>query len=85
MRKFYVVKRLIYLKLGLSSRRLNDIANSSTGAFEPRRFWTAWERGAATTVDVVAPDWDFWGATPVPLEELRAEYGVPPTDASLTP
>jgi hypothetical protein len=28
--------------------KLNDIANSSHGAFEPRHFWTAWERGAAT-------------------------------------
>jgi hypothetical protein len=65
--------------------KLNDIANSSTGAFEPRRFWTAWERGAATTVDVVADDWDFWAATPVPLEELRAEYGVPPADPALLP
>jgi len=58
--------------------KLNEIANSSHGAFEPRHFWTAWERGSATTVDVVATDWDFWAATPVPLEELRAEYGVPP-------
>jgi hypothetical protein len=65
--------------------KLNDIANSSTGAFQPHRFWTAWERGAATTVDVVAADWDFWSATPVPLAELRAEYGVPSADASLLP
>ena len=28
--------------------KLNDIANSTTGVFEPRHFWTAWERGAAT-------------------------------------
>jgi hypothetical protein len=63
--------------------KLNEIANSSHGAFEPRHFWTAWERGAATTVDVVAPDWDFWGATGVPLEELRAEYGVPPIEPEL--
>jgi hypothetical protein len=65
--------------------KLNDIAKSSTGAFEPRRFWTAWERGAATTVDVVAPDWDFWAATEAPLEQLRAEYGVPPADPALLP
>lgn len=65
--------------------KLNDIAKSSTGAFEPRRFWTAWQRGAATTVDVVAPDWDFWAATEVPLERLRAEYGVPPADSALLP
>jgi hypothetical protein len=63
--------------------KLNDIANSTTGVFEPRHFWTAWERGAATTVDVVAADWDFWGATTVPLEELRAAYGVPPADPAM--
>lgn len=63
--------------------KLNDIANSNTGVFEPRHFWTAWERGAATTVDVVAPDWDFWGATTVPLEDLRAAYRIPPVDPAL--
>ena len=63
--------------------KLNDIANSTTGMFEPRHFWTAWERGAATTVDVVAADWDFWAATTVPLEELRAAYGVPPVDPAM--
>lgn len=63
--------------------KLNEIANSSHGAFEPRHFWTAWQRGAATKVDVVAPEWDFWEATPVPLEELRAEYGVPPVAPEL--
>ncbi|HVY97656.1 MAG TPA: hypothetical protein VHA54_11915 [Solirubrobacterales bacterium] len=65
--------------------KLNDIAKSSTGAFEPRRFWTAWERGAATSVDVVAPDWDFWAATEAPLQQLRTEYGVPPADPALLP
>lgn len=63
--------------------KLNDIANSTTGMFEPRHFWTAWERGAATTVDVVAADWDFWAATTVPLDELRAAYGVPPVDPAM--
>jgi hypothetical protein len=63
--------------------KLNEIANSSHGAFQPRHFWTAWERGAATTTDVVAADWDFWGATEVPLEELRAAYGVAPIEPEL--
>ncbi len=63
--------------------KLNEIANSSHGAFEPRHFWTAWQRGAATTTDIVAADWDFWGATAVPLEELRAAYGVPPVAPEL--
>lgn len=63
--------------------KLNELAQSAEGAFEPRHFWTAWERGAATTIDVVAADWDFWAATPVPLEELRREYGVPPVEPGL--
>ncbi len=63
--------------------KLNDIANTAHGAYEPRRFWTAWDRGAATTVDVVAADWDFWAAAEVPLEELRAEYGVPAAEPDL--
>jgi hypothetical protein len=63
--------------------KLNDIANSNTGVFESRHFWTAWERGSQVTTDVVAPDWDFWAATPVPLDELRAAYDVPPVDPAM--
>jgi hypothetical protein len=63
--------------------KLNDIANSTTGVFEPRHFWTAWERGAGTTVDIVAADWDFWGATTVPLEDLRAACDVAPADPAM--
>jgi hypothetical protein len=63
--------------------KLNEIAKTFRGAYEPRRFWIAWDRGAATTVDVVDPDWDFWAATEVPLDELRAAYGVPPVEPEL--
>ena len=62
---------------------LNDIAGKITGAYEPKRFWTAWDRGAATTVDIVAADWDFWGATEQPLADLRHDYAVPPVDPAL--
>jgi hypothetical protein len=50
---------------------LNKIAGSWRGAFEPGKFWTAWDRGAATSVDVLDPGWDFWAATEWPLAELR--------------
>ena len=63
--------------------KLNDIANSTIGVFEPAHFWTAWERGSQVTTDVVAADWDFWAATPVPLDELRAQYNVPPIDPAM--
>lgn len=62
---------------------LNAIAGKFEGAYEPRRFWTAWDRGAATTVDVVAPGWDFWAAAEQPLDDLRHDYNVPPVDPAL--
>ncbi len=62
---------------------LNEIAGSQRGAFEPRKFWTAWDRGAATTVDMLDPAWDFWTAVQSPLDELRRAHGVPPTDPAL--
>jgi hypothetical protein len=62
---------------------LNKIAGSWRGAFEPRKFWTAWDRGAATSVDVLDPGWDFWTAVHWPLDELRREHGVSPADPAL--
>jgi hypothetical protein len=59
------------------------IAGSFRGAYEPRRFWTAWDRGAAPSADLLDPAWDFWGATAVPLDELRAAYAVPPLEPAL--
>ena len=63
--------------------KLTELAGSFRGAFEPRRFWTAWDRGAAARVDLLDPAWDFWGAAAVPLQELRAAYAVPPLDPAL--
>lgn len=63
--------------------KLNDVVDPHTGSYDPRKFWTAWERGSAMKVDIVAADWDFWVATETPLEELRQRYGVPPIDESL--
>ncbi len=65
--------------------RLNDAAGSFHGAYAPRPFWTAWDRGAATTVDVVDVDWDFWGVTEQGLESVRREYGIAPAAPELRP
>jgi hypothetical protein len=75
-----VIPVLFSWHLGIA---LTDLAGSFRGAYEPRRFWTAWDRGAATTTDLLDPAWDFWGATDVPLGELRAAYAVPPLDPAL--
>jgi hypothetical protein len=63
--------------------QITPVAGHFEGAFEPRRFWTAWDRGAATTIDVVEDDWDFWGVTDIDLDELRRAYGVPIIDPAL--
>lgn len=50
------------------------------GALDPRKFLVAWQRGEATTADVLSPTWDFWGVAGHELDELRASYGIPPLD-----
>ena len=59
---------------------LNPLAGSWTGALHPRKFWVAWERGAETTGDPFAADWDFWAIVETPLAELMRRYRVPPLD-----
>jgi hypothetical protein len=68
---------------GAVTAAITELAKSSRGAHEPRRFWTAWDRGTATAADLLDPSWDFWGATGVPLEELRRDDAVPPLDPAL--
>jgi len=58
--------------------KLNDVAKSATGAFDPAAFWIAWDRGSRVGVDVFATGWDFWGAVDEPLADLRRRYGIPP-------
>ncbi len=33
-------------------------------------------RGASVTRDLYDPEWDFWAELPLPLDEVRAKYGV---------
>jgi hypothetical protein len=75
-----VLPALFSYHLGIA---MNEIASVRHEAFEPQSFWTAWDRGAATTVDVFDGDWDFWAATEQPLEELRRLYNVAPVDPKL--
>lgn len=65
--------------------KLNEIAGSFRGAFEPNRFWTAWDRGHGMAIDLLDAGWDFWAATETPLDELRSEYGLAPAAPELRP
>lgn len=62
---------------------MNKIAQVETGWFEPRKFRTAWERGAGTTTDVFEESWHFWSHVEAPLKELRHDYQVAPVDPAL--
>jgi hypothetical protein len=75
-----VLPALFSYHLGVA---MNDIAQVERDAFEPQKFWTAWDRGAATSVDVFDPAWDFWAAAQSPLEELRRAHNVVPVDPAL--
>lgn len=48
------------------------------GALDPIKFLVSWQRGDATTADVLSPDWDFFAVADRDLEELRWAYGIPP-------
>lgn len=59
---------------------LNPVAGSHRGAFDPEKFWVAWDRGTATTTDVFGAGWDFWAVVGEDLESLRRRYGIPPLE-----
>ncbi len=59
---------------------LAELAGATTGQLDPVKFWNAWERGAAVKVDVFADDWTLHAVAALPLQEVRATYGVPPLD-----
>lgn len=58
--------------------KINDLANSTTGALDPATFWRAWSRGAAADVDLFDPLWDFWAWAGESLEDIRRRHGVVP-------
>jgi len=48
------------LYTGAAPSARHDGVEPRERALYPRKFWVAWERGAETTGDPVAYDWDFW-------------------------
>jgi len=62
--------------------KINDLAGSAKGQFDPDRFWIAWTRGAQTTVDIFAPDWEFWSVVEEPVDVVRRRCHVPKDDVT---
>jgi len=46
--------------------------------FDPDRVIPALERGLQVTRDIYSMDWDYWEDFPRPLEDVQADFGVPP-------
>jgi hypothetical protein len=59
---------------------LVEFTGKFTGGLDPEKFWVAWTRGSELTTDTFARDWDFWHEVERPLEQVRADYHVPPLD-----
>ena len=55
--------------------KVTPIADANEGLFDIPLVMRALQRGAACTVDL-SDHWDFWEVVEVPLEEVRARYGV---------
>lgn len=60
--------------------QVNEVARHATGAYDPVKFFVAWSRGAATTVDTFDGSWTLWDHADGDLEQLRADYGIGPLD-----
>jgi ubiquinone biosynthesis protein Coq4 len=57
---------------------LNDVANTTTGGLDADEVWHAWARGQEMTVDIFAPDWNFWDWAEKDLEDVRRAFNVSP-------
>lgn len=57
--------------------KVTPIADGYVGLFDVDKVMTALARGAACKVDL-SDRWDFWPYLPRPLDEVRAELGIPP-------
>jgi hypothetical protein len=73
----YILPLIYSWHLGIE---LNKIAGGSKGAFDPAKFYVALDRGTQTAFDIFSEKFDVWAAAPVPVEDLRRTYGIPPLD-----
>ncbi len=65
---------LLWVQLGMDTTAMPDRAD----AFEPESFFAALDRGAATTGEFAARDWDPWAIVERDIDELRDEYEIGP-------
>jgi hypothetical protein len=57
--------------------KVTPITEGQTGLFDVAKVLRAAQRGAACKVDL-SDHWDPFAVADAPLEQIRAEYGIPP-------
>ncbi len=72
----YLIFVLLQFHLGI---QITPIAAPEVGFFDAHRVLRAVARGAACKVDL-SDRWDFWDVVRLPLDEVRARFGIPPLD-----
>src|SRR5262249_5763607 len=61
--------------------KITPIAPAGVGYLDVDKVMVALSRGAACNADL-SDNWDFWPHMPRPLDEVRAELGIPPLGES---
>jgi ubiquinone biosynthesis protein Coq4 len=70
------------IQFHLLGLKVTPASDGFTGLFDVSKVLRAARRGAACKVDF-SDRWDLFAAADAPIEQLRAEYGIPPIEAAL--
>jgi hypothetical protein len=70
----FLMFAIIQFHLGV---KVTPVAEGQTGLFDVPKVLRAAQRGAACKVDL-SDHWDPFAVADAPLEQLRADYGIPP-------
>ncbi len=70
---FWLFTLALQFHLGI---KVSPYSEGMLGHFDPERVLGALRRGMAMNKDL-SVDWDYWPDLSLPLEEVRAKYGVP--------
>ncbi|MCP9836198.1 hypothetical protein KBY84_01665 [Cyanobium sp. N.Huapi 1H5] len=74
---FTILFGLAQFQLGIGS---TPVTAAETGQADPEVIFRGLEHGLGVTRDLIS-DWDPWDDFPLPLEEVRRQYGIRPRQA----
>lgn len=74
----FLLFAIVQFHLGI---KVTPVAEAQVGLLDVTRILRALERGAACKVDL-SDHWDYWPWLSRPLQQVRADLGIPPLSAS---